>query len=376
MALSNSLQKRGIDSQLIHRPIVDKNNLRSIVDRFLRRVYVTSSHSALHPTWRISRPPLLEKATIVHLHTVADWFDVPHWLLSLPTHVGVVVSLHDLWHVSGGCFVYRNCQKLSQNCQPCPILKYPANQVLATQSQHHKLKIYQKRNAQLVANSQWLASVAEQSPVARACDGIKIIPPSILTNIFKPWDRVKSRKEWKISCDKFVILTGCASLTDENKNTSWLLAQLAKLPCKEEILVIAFGDSILPSPPELNVRFVGQIQDRLRLARLMAAADVFVSASKMETYGLTLVESISCGTPVVAFETGGIPEAVPKNYGSCLVPRENGGAMLQAILDLKQNMNHLSPKIARASALIRERNCPDKFVDQYINLYVNSVSEY
>ena len=54
------------------------------------------------------------------------------------------------------------------------------------------------------------------------------------------------------------------------------------------------------------------------LARLLAAADVFVSASLMETYGLTLVEAMACGTPVVAFRVGGIPEAAPDGQGAIL----------------------------------------------------------
>ena len=70
---------------------------------------------------------------MVHLHTVADWFDVPHWLETLPRKMGVVISVHDMWHVTGGCFLYRGCDRyanqthalrsvsdLEMACKPIP----------------------------------------------------------------------------------------------------------------------------------------------------------------------------------------------------------------------------------------------------------------
>jgi len=47
---------------------------------------------------------------------------------------------------------------------------------------------------------------------------------------------------------------------------------------------LAFGEGAVPVPSGLDVRFTGGIRDRRDLARLLAAADVFVSASLMETY--------------------------------------------------------------------------------------------
>ena len=76
-----------------------------------------------------------------------------------------------------------------------------------------------------------------------------------------------------------------------------------RLPDLDGVIVLAFGEGAVPVPQGLNVRFIGGIRERRDLARLLAAADVFASASLMETYGLTLVEAMACGTPVVAFES-------------------------------------------------------------------------
>src|SRR4029077_16982968 len=98
----------------------------------------------------------------------------------------------------------------------------------------------------------------------------------------------------------------------------WLLEQLARLPDLAGLVVMAFGEGAVPAPDRLNVRFTGSIQERHDLAQLFTAADVFVSASLMETYGLTLVEAMACGIPVVAFRVGGIFEAAPDGPGAVL----------------------------------------------------------
>src|SRR5207244_4674148 len=101
------------------------------------------------------------------------------------------------------------------------------------------------------------------------------------------------------------------------------------------IIILAFGEGAVPVPSGLDVRFTGGIRERRDLARLLAGADVFVSASLMETYGLTLVEAMACGTPVVAFRVGGIPEAAPDGQGGILCPPQDGAALIEAIMKLR-----------------------------------------
>jgi glycosyltransferase involved in cell wall biosynthesis len=186
----------------------------------------------------------------------------------------------------------------------------------------------------MVANSQWLAEIAGRSPIARASGGVRVIPPGIDTTVFEPQDKNLCRKHLGLPADAFVIVTGGASLTDANKNVSWLLEQLSHLPDLQDVAVLAFGEGTMPVPAGLNMRFTGGVGDRHDLAQLFAAADVFVSASLMETYGLTLVEAMACGTPVVAFQVGGVPEAAPDGQGAILCPPQDAAALIQAITKL------------------------------------------
>src|SRR5207245_2305843 len=220
---------------------------------------------------------------------------------------------------------------------PCPILRWPANRFLAADEQSRKLRAYHKCRARLVANSHWLAEIAGRSPIAKTCGGVRVIPPGIDTTVFRPQDKSLCRKYLDLPAGAFVIVTGGASLTDANKNVPWLFEQLSHLPNLAGVIVLAFGEGTVPVPEGLNVRFTGGIYKRHDLARLFAAANVFVSASLMETYGLTLVEAMACGTPVVAFRVGGIPEAAPEGTASILCAPQDGAALIKTITRLRNS---------------------------------------
>ena len=226
----------------------------------------------------------------------------------------------------------------------------------------------------MVANSHWLAEIAGRSPIAKACGGVRVIPPGIDTTVFTPQDRNRCRKHLDLPADAFVIVTGGASLTDANKNVPWLLEQLSALPDLDGIIILAFGGGAVPVPQGLNVRFTGGIRERRDLARLFAAADGFVSASLMETYGLTLVEAMACGTPAVAFRVGGIPEAAPDGQGAILCAAQDGTGLVEAITKLR-NSPQLCDRLGTiAQETAHSRNSASSFSKKFVQLYRECVS--
>jgi glycosyltransferase involved in cell wall biosynthesis len=373
--LTTALAEQGIESRVLCKNSSAAEARRPFSDRVIRRLYVSLSTEPWHGTRRLLRAPgpeELHEIDVVHLHTVADWFDVPSWLTSLQRPLGVIISLHDMWHVTGGCFLYRGCDRYANQanpCDPCPILKWPVNRFLAKHAYWRKLRAYRECGARMVANSHWLADIARRSPVAEACGGVDVIPPGIDRAIFKSQDKNLCRKHFGLPSDAFVIVTGGASLRDTNKNVPWLFEQLSRLPDLRNVMVVAFGDGAVRVPDGLNVRFTGPIRDRGDLARLFAAANVFVSASLMETYGLTLVEAMACETPVVAFRVGGIPEAAPDGEGAILCEPQNGAALIDAVMKLR-NWPELRQKVGRlAHETVHRRNVATSFATEFANLY-------
>ena len=369
--LSNALAEQGIESHMLSRGSQQPQPGKPFFDRVIRKAYVSLSIEPWHGTRRLLSPPRAEELQgfdVVHLHTVADWFNVPKWLETLPGGIGVVVSLHDMWHFTGGCFLYRGCDRFTETCSPCPILKAPFNRVLANDEQRRKLHAYRSRRVQFVANSRWLGDLADRSAIVRGCGCSRVIPPGIDTDVFRPKDRTQCRAELGIPPNAFVIAAGAASLTDTNKNIPWLLKQLAELPEREHLLVVLAGEGTIDIPIGLNVRLTGGVADRTNRALLLSAADVFVSASLMETYGLALVEAMSCGIPVVAFRTGGIPEAIPAQAGIlCEVLDADGfKTAIQKLRDRKELRNELGDA---ASKLVAARNAKSEFAAAFVRLY-------
>src|SRR6266513_4926208 len=149
--LSTLLAGQGIESRVLCKNSPSAQTGRVLLDRVIRRAYVSFSTEPWHGTRRLLSSPAHEKLEgidVVHLHTVADWFNVPSWLETLPRGIGVAITLHDMWHFTGGCFLYRGCDRFTEACAPCPILKTPLNRVLAEDEQRRKLQAYRSRHVQ------------------------------------------------------------------------------------------------------------------------------------------------------------------------------------------------------------------------------------
>jgi glycosyltransferase involved in cell wall biosynthesis len=372
--LSTALPEQGIESHVVCKN-PSRAETRPLLDRIIRRSYVSLSTEPWHGTRRLLPPPApgeLAEVDVVHLHVVADWFDVPHWLETLPRRIGVVIGLHGMWHVTGGCFLYRGCNRYANErhpCDPCPILRWPANRFLAAAAYSRKLRAYRDHQAHFVANSRWLAGLAQQSPIVAASGGVRVIPPGVDTAVFKLQDKNLCRKTLGLPADAFIIVTGVTSLTDANKNVPWLLEQLSHLPELQKVIVLVFGEGTAPVPAGLNVRFTGGIRGRHDLSRLYAAADVFVSASLMETYGLTLIEAMACGTPVVAFRVGGIPESAPHEQVGLLCTPHDGPELLAAVQKLRSSTQLREKFGTAASELVLTRNAKNQFATAFAQIY-------
>ena len=117
---------------------------------------------------------------------------------------------------------------------------------------------------------------------------------------------------------------------------------------------------------EEDVAFLGKIG---AIAPLLAAAHVFLLPSETESFGLSALEALATGVPVVATRVGGLPEVIRDGETGMLSPVGDIDAMATAASTLLRDRSRWEMMSARAAADARARFGRDQIVTQYETLY-------
>lgn len=118
-----------------------------------------------------------------------------------------------------------------------------------------------------------------------------------------------------------------------------------------------------------HVRFLGKID---AVAPLLAAADLYVFPSESESFGLSALEALACGVPVVAARVGGVPEVVRDGITGTLVELGDVEGMAAAGIALLQP-DRWREVSAAAAKDARERFATHDVVAQYERIYAEAL---
>lgn len=349
--------------------------LRPLADMLPMKLYRKRNHAkpfstAYVPVARRVRQ-VAREVDVLHLHWIVHGFiDIP---FLRQAQRPIIWTLHDSWAFTGGCHLPAGCLRYQQGCGSCPQLGSRHEADLTRVNWQRKSRAWQGLDMIVVTPSNWLAACARSSSLF-ADRRVEVIPNGIDTKVFKPLDRKVCRHILNLPEDKHLILFGAMGATsDENKGFDLLRQAMAVLPRQvagKKCMLVVFGAQRLELPDlNVEVRFMGTLADDTALSVLYAAADVMVVPSKQENLPNTIMEAMACGTPPVAFRTGGIPDLIEHQHSGYLAePFETGDLARGIAWTLEQYgldsglETHCRQKVEREFAL-------DVVCARYIKLY-------
>lgn len=288
----------------------------------------------------ISQHPLVKDADIIHLHWINQGYISLKGLKKLfDTGKPIVWTQHDMWSFTGGCHYAGTCLEFLERCSFCPFLKKPAKNDLSARQFIIKKKLYSNVLLHPVSCSRWLRALSSESSLFRNKE-VSSIPNPIDTKVFKPIDKAESRKDLGLPTDKKLLLFGAANIYDLRKGARYLFEALNILHesfpvFKENVEIVVFGkmpqktkDSIPFTIHRMN--FISDISD---IVKLYNASDIFVLPSLQDNLPNTVMESMACGTPVVSFRTGGVPEMIEHKHSGFLAEGKNALSLATGIYE-------------------------------------------
>lgn len=255
---------------------------------------------------------------VVHLHVLCGyWINVEMLFEWLASHrCKVVWTLHDCWAFTGHCihFTKVKCMQWKTHCiydgQNCPQKReYPetyAGDESVSWCFEQKKRLFTMLPAdrmELVTPSQWLADLVAESFLSKY--PVRVVHNTINTEIFKPTP--SDFRERHGLTGKFVVL-GAASKWSERKGLDDFVRLAGELDDRFAVVLVGLSEKQIKELPEQMTRLPKT--DSLReLAEAYTAADLFLTTSQEETYGMTAAEAAACGTPVAVVDGTACMEA-------------------------------------------------------------------
>jgi glycosyltransferase involved in cell wall biosynthesis len=207
----------------------------------------------------------------------------------------------------------------------------------------------------------------------------RTIPYGMDKRVFRPGDKLKARDALGLPRDAFigVFVAQSGSRTNPYKDFDTVrkaVELLAPQNPPPDWLLVCIGGSKLPDEPRL--RYAGYLSDPVQVAVYYQSADLLIHAAHADNYPLVVLEALTCGTPVVATDVGGIGEQIRHGETGFLVPEGDAEAMAQRVLQLMEQPNLLRTMGQAAAAQVRVAGSLAQHADAYLAWFEELLGRY
>jgi glycosyltransferase involved in cell wall biosynthesis len=315
--------------------------------------------------------PEMTDADIINIHKTEYFADIPALLSSLPAAKPIVLTLHDLSPITGGCDYPASCERFTKACGTCPLLDSRNEYDYSRRIFQMRLEAYATRvpeNFALVANSRWTLEKARRSGLT-AGRRTELIHYGLDQNVYRPANRAIAREALGIGADEAVICFGAHDLSARHKGGVQLTEALAGIKFKAPIRLLTMGSGHVNTPSQFKHTHFGRIESDELQCLIYRAADVFVIPSLEEAFGQTALEAVACGTVVAGFAVGGIVDIVQNDLNGFLVGSGDSNALGQAITRLLGDGALRVHWRESCEAWVKERFSFDRNAAAYRELY-------
>ncbi|MFO1490458.1 MAG: glycosyltransferase [Kiritimatiellia bacterium] len=270
---------------------------------------------------------------VIHLHNISPWTRVGFGREIVPDLAAiapVVWRMPDMWPVSGCCSYTDFCERGGVDCSWAARRETPPGACGRRAAAERDALAALGERLVLASPSSWLAGVARDTFGARL--RVEHILSGLDLDVWKPLDRAAARLALGLDAGGVLVLAVAERLSLRLKGAGELLAALETLgPAAPRLLSAGrIPPADLPRFPA-GALHLGSVNDDRVLRLAYAAADVVAVPSLADNLPGVAVEALACGRPVVAFQTGGIPDVVRPGETGWLAPRGDTVALAAAL---------------------------------------------
>ncbi len=352
--------------------VIYHSRLMRIFNRLITGNHGNRSLHIWYSRWYIRSFIKKHHIDVVHLHNPHDNFLGIRDIMDIATQCPVVWTLHDFWAMTGHCTYPHGCEdRWKEGCRTCDCLgNYPAlRKDVAGQLFKEKQKAFREQKILFTVPSEWMKQQFEASHL-QGLPCVRVYN-SLDTKLWQPLDKQEVRRQYQIEFKGNIIGFIAADPGKKLKGMNYLLEALVQIPDPEHYLLLIAGQEN-EKLKELNTRFLvrhfGYLHTRKELNEFYAMVDLLVNPSVYETFGLTNIEAMACGTPVAAFPVCTMPEIVEESCG-WLAKEVSAEAMAEVIREAFGNSTELGAKSRACREWVKKVFSEEKMMERFEEIY-------